>query len=273
MQKYPSEILEITSNKPGPTVAIFTGVHGNERAGVYALNRLASKLKITRGKAFLVYANPPAIEADVRMVNKNLNRCFYKGNNGNTAEDKRARYLMKVLDKSDALLDLHMFYDDQGEPFVICEENALDLAQKFDVNIISTNWTKTEPGGTDGYMYLQNKIGVCVECGPISKSKEYVEFAINTIYQFLKYFEMTNEDVNFSRTNKRIIRAERAIYKTSSSFKLNDNFHNFMRLREGQIIARDKVKTWKARSNECIIFPHYKARINEEAYIIGTEQV
>src|SRR6185369_17926132 len=120
------EVIELSSGKPGPSLAILAGVHGNELAGVYALQELLPTLKPTRGKVYVAFANPPAIEANTRMLNKNLNRCFVADNHGTTPEDERARELMKMLDKCDALLDLHMFYDDDGVPFVICEDNALD---------------------------------------------------------------------------------------------------------------------------------------------------
>lgn len=266
-----SSITKITNGKPGPTLAIFAGVHGNEKAGVFALQELLPSLTITKGKLFLVFANPPAIKANVRMVNKNLNRCFIEGNKGSEPEDVRARELMKILDECDALLDLHMFYDDSGLPFVICENNALDVASKFDVDTISTNWVASEPGATDGYMYTNGKVGICVECGPISKAKEYTEFAKKTIYQFLKYFGMTHKPVAYSQEPKRIIRAQGAIYKTTEDFKLSEGLRNFDKLSAGQIIATEANKTYKAKIGECIIFPHYNARIGEEAYIIGTE--
>ncbi len=262
----------IESGKPGPTVAIFAGVHGNERAGVYALHELLPTLKIMRGRLLIVFANPPAIAANVRMLGKNLNRCFYKNNTGTSPEDIRARELMKLLDECDALLDLHMFYDDDGEPFVICEENALQLARIFDVPIISTNWTAVEPGGTDSYMFEAGKLGICLECGPLSKSREYTDFAKKAVYQFLKFFDMTSQPVNYSSAPKRIIRAQKAVPKKSDAFTLCAGFKNFQRLLPGQIIATEHAEQFTAKTGECIIFPHYNARIGEEAYIIGVEK-
>lgn len=264
-----SDIIEIDSGLPGPVLAIFAGAHGNELAGVFALQELIPTLKPTRGKLLLAFANPPAIEADVRMLNKNLNRCYTKNNNGTDPEDVRARELMAVLDKSDALLDLHMFYDDSGIPFAICEEDALDIAKIFDVEIISTNWTEVEPGASDWYMFQQGKPGICVECGPISKAKEYKDFAIKTVYQFLKYFNMTDEEAELSTAPKRIVKADHAVHKTSENFVLARGFHNFDQLREGQLIATDSTTEFRAKGGECILFPHYKARVGEEAYIVG----
>lgn len=262
------DVYEFDGVKPGPTVAIFAGVHGNERAGVYALKELIETLTIKSGKVFLVFANPPAIKSNVRMLEKNLNRCFYKGNDGNAWEDVRARQLMSLLDKCDALLDLHMFYD-EGEPFIICENDSIEIAKIFDVSIISTNWTEVEPGGTDGYMHKMGKVGICLECGPISKSKECAPYAKNAVYQLLAYYKIIEEDIKHSSIDKTIVKAEKAIYKSSNAFKLLPGFKNFDQLSEGQVIAKDGDISLVANKNQCIIFPHYNARVDEEAYIIG----
>lgn len=267
----PKEVTLINSGIPGPAVAVFAGVHGNERAGVYALQELLPTLQVTRGRLYVVFANPLAIEQNVRMLSKNLNRCFYAENYGTDPEDNRARELMRVLDKCDALLDLHMFYDEDGLPFVICEDNAVEIAKKMDVDIVSTNWTEMEPGGADGYMYLQGKVGICVECGPIAKAEEYVDFTKRTIFQFLRYFDMVNEAIKFSTTQKRVIRANKAVLKSDESFVLQPGLRNFQLLQPNQLLAKDSNGQYRAEKNQCIIFPHYQARINEEAYIIGTE--
>lgn len=267
-----SEIITIDSGVDGPHVAIFAGVHGNELAGVYALQNILPTLAITKGKASVVYANPPAIKENVRMQTKNLNRCFYKGNDGDTYEDERARELMALLDTCDALLDLHMFYDEDGAPFVICEQNGVEIAEKMDVEIISTGWTAAEPGATDGYMNEQGKIGICVECGPISKGSEYTEFAENTVYQFLQHFEMIQPCRDDSTIPKKYVMAKKSVHKASETFVLADGYNNFQDLAAGEVIATDGQKNYTAGENECIIFPHYGARVGEEAYIIGSVQ-
>lgn len=265
-----SQIIKIESNKSGPTIAVFAGMHGNEKAGVYALQELLPTLTIEKGTLYIAFGNPPAIDANVRMLEKNLNRCFYKNNTGTSYEDTRARELMAVLDSCDALLDLHMFSDDDGEPFIICEENAFDIAKLFAVEIVSTNWSTTEPGATDGYMYEQGKIGICVECGPISKSKEYAPFAKQITLQFLQYFDMLTTNNELKPAKKQTyIEAYKIIYKTSDSFVLTPGFKNFQFLSAGQLIAADGEKKFLANEGDCIIFPHYKERVGAEACILG----
>lgn len=267
------EIITITGPDPGPTVAIFAGVHGNERAGIYALQELIPKLKLTKGTLCLAFANPPAIEANVRFINKNLNRRFFAGNDGKGYEDTRARELMTILDKCDALLDLHMFYSDGNvEPFAICEEPSIKVAGAFDLPLIATNFTNVEKGGSDGYMFLRGKVGICVECGPISQSSELKDYAIKTVYQFLQYYNMIQPQTALSDKPKKILKALYAVKKDTETIALEPGFKNFDSLTEGQLIATDGQKQYVAKKNECILFPHYSARVGEELYIIGLQE-
>lgn len=271
MQEVTSDIIKILGEQPGTAVAVFAGVHGNETAGVYALQEIIPKLHITKGEVYFVFGNPPAIEANVRMGEKNLNRCFVEGIEGDSYEENRARELMEVLQKCDALLDIHMFSDPEGEPFVICEENAFNIAKLFDVGIVSTNWSEAEPGGTDAYMYRNGKVGICLECGPIDKAREYKDFAVKAIYQFLQYYDMLTFDVDVSTQPKRIVRAGYSIVKQDDSLMLSEGFHNFDRLNEGQVIATSDTETFCAKAGECIIFPRYYANVGQELYIVGME--
>src|SRR3989344_3702592 len=266
-----SQIYKIVANKDGPRVAIFAGMHGNEKAGVWALQELLSHLQPTRGTLYLVFANPPAIEKDVRLFNKNLNRCFFKGNQRKTYEDKRARELMAVLDECEALLDLHAFNDKEGEPFIICEENAFDIATKLDPDIISTNWTEAEPGAADDYMYKSGKVGITLECGPISKSKQFQPLAIKSIRQFLKYFQMLDTDIDFSTSPKRIIKTSYSVIRTSEDYHLKSGMLNFQELKVGEVYGSMDGKNFIAQQGDLIIFPRKDPKIGAEAFIIGHE--
>jgi succinylglutamate desuccinylase len=261
-------VQKIDSGKPGPTIGLFAGVHGNETAGIWALQNITPELKLTKGSVYIVYANPPAIEKNVRMVTKNLNRCFVSSNNGESYEDKRARELMEILDECDTLLDLHMFYE-PGEPFAICEDNSLSVAAVLPLKIVSTGWVATEPGATDGYMYSQGKQALCVECGGIPEAKEKVAFAEEIVWRFLQYYDVVEKRYEEEKYKQNLVAVKRAQHKTNESFTLLPNFRDFQSLAPGQLIARDEAQEFHAGENECIIFPHYKARVGEEAYVIG----
>ena len=122
--KYTKSIIVKVGKKPGKTLAVFAGVHGNEKVGVKALETLLPKIKIESGKVYFVFANPRAIRSGIRKTQKDLNRSFISGKTEKTYEDRRARLLMRILNKSDVLLDLHAFRYKTGTPFIICEKDS-----------------------------------------------------------------------------------------------------------------------------------------------------
>lgn len=258
----------VKGDAPGPRVAIFAGIHGNEQAGILALQELKDTLKLKSGEVYLVVANAPAVAARVRAVNKNLNRCFSFDNQGNTYEDERARDLMKLLDSCEALLDLHAFKDTEGEPFVICEQPGLDLASYLDAKIISTGWVKEEPGTADGYMSANGKIGICLECGPTAQTTHYKAFAVENSLSFLAYFGLIEKPLR-KTSGQVILQAYKVILKPRGNFWLDPTLKNFQPLQVGQCYAISDKLQYIAQAGDCIIFPDANCPVGAEACIIG----
>lgn len=105
-----------TSRPRGRHLVVLAAQHGDEPAGVKALNAL----NLTRlpdspwSCVTCVLGNPPAFERGVRFVDANLNRCFTDevlsvGGEASTPpyEHARARELAPLLAAADAVLDLH----------------------------------------------------------------------------------------------------------------------------------------------------------------------
>lgn len=270
--KNKNSIFTKKGSMPGKTLAVFAGVHGNEKAGVEALKRILKEIKVEKGTVYFVFANPEAIKKNIRQINKNLNRCFLKNNKGKSVEDKRARELMKILDKCDALLDLHASNSKEATPFIICEKKAYDIAEKMNFEIISSGWNRIEPGGTDGYMFEQGKPALCLECGSVFKLNQNIKLAEKSAYQFLQFFGCIEKKVTFSRRKKRrFIKATRAVTKKTNNFSFRKKFNDFEKLKNGEIIATDGRKKYIAGKNELIIFPNAKGPVGSEAFIIGKD--
>src|SRR3989344_7330825 len=103
-------VIEKFGSKPGKTVVILAGVHGNEVCGINAFNSLIPKIKIDFGRVFFIYANLEAIRENKRCVEKNLNRCFFREQEqeiGESLEGKTAKEIIPFLDKADVMLDVH----------------------------------------------------------------------------------------------------------------------------------------------------------------------
>lgn len=272
-ESLPLGVSKITSHNPGPTIALMAGVHGDEKPGVLALQEYTPHLSLLCGTLYIIYANLPAMKQNVRMVEKNINRCFLKDNDGTTAEDIRVRELMPILDKCDALLDIHAYHDLTGDPFVICEDTAMDIATKLDPELISTGWADTEPGGSDTYLYLQGKIGITLECGPLTQIDAGKQVALKVIQQFLKHFGMINTPTEFSTQAKRIIRTESAVIRVSEDFYLDPNLTSFSKLVPGKVFASQDGTEYVGKQDQYIIFPRPQTKIGTEAFTLGREIV
>ncbi len=257
--------------KPGKTVAVFGGVHGNETVGVKMVDILRKELKVKAGMVYLVYGNLPAIKQKQRFVEKNLNRCFQKDNKSNTVEDKRARELMKILDKCDALLDLHSFPNSKGDPFVICEKEAFDIANKFDIPVISFGWGEAEPGATEDYARNNGKIDICIETGSdydLDKSLDRAKFAVDV---FLKYFGCIKGKMIVNKKPKKYVKVYKAIIRKDKNFKFKKDYKNFDTLAEGEVFATEGNKKYIAKKDECIVLSSPAEAVGGEICLLGRE--
>lgn len=261
-------IIKKVGKKPGKTLAVFAGIHGNERVGVVALKAILKKIEIESGTVYFVFANPPAIKAQKRLINKNLNRLFSRRNKGDTYEDTRAKELMDILDTCDALLDIHSYNSKSGNQFAITEENGFELLKKMDFPIVASGFSGLG-NGTDGYMYKQGKVGVCIECGTTNKYKNFLDLAEQSVYQFLQYYKCIPKTVSYTKTKQKNLRVKKIIYKKTENFRFVKTYKDFELLEDGKPFIVDGKKKYIAKSNECIIFPRSRVDIGGEVCIIG----
>ncbi len=265
-------ILIKKGKKQGKTLAIFVGIHGNETVGVHTLDLLLPKLTIESGKVYFVYGNPRAIKLGVRKTAKDLNRSFLPGSTGNTYEDRRARTLMKILDQSDALLDLHAFKYEIGQPFIICEKDSFNLASKMDFAFITSGWDRFDIGSSDGYMRSLKKEALCLELGSTTRAEEYIPLAIKSIGQFLTYHGVISGDgVVFNKRKQKYIRLKKRIIKKTDGFKFVKNYGTCDRLVPGKPYAKDGSLVHKALLGEYILFPDHSVSVGDETCLIAQE--
>ena len=193
------EIHQYRALASGPRLLVLGAVHGNETCGTLAIRKVAAEFaggarRVTRGVLTLVpVANPVAFRLGTREGDRNLNRDFRPSVCPEDAEDRIANHLAPLLAGHDALVDLHSFNAQGGEPFVFfgphdnegelepfrrAEEEAL-LARAVGPRRLVYGWLAAyargaarRPGGRIGYgigttEYMRSRGGyaVTVECG------------------------------------------------------------------------------------------------------------
>jgi uncharacterized protein len=121
--------LHYAASKPhhanAPKLVILGAVHGNEICGTQAIGRVVDELErgvlqLAAGSVtFVPITNPLAYQLQRRNGERNLNRNLAPTATPREFEDHIANWLCPLLARHDALLDLHSFQAQGGQPFVM----------------------------------------------------------------------------------------------------------------------------------------------------------
>lgn len=268
------DIIELIGKEEGPTSMILVGIHGNEKCGIDAFNKILPSPVIQRGRLLLAYGNPRAIEQSVRFTDSNLNRLF-RPDDMLSAKEKasyeytRAQFLKKYLDQADTLLDVHASSISHSKRFVICEKNAKEVVKYLPVDIIVSGFDEVEPGGTDYYMNRAGKTGICLECGYIGDS-ESTQIAEESISAFLKARRHITNDLVPQKQS--YVRMYEKYFAKTKSFTLSKPFENFEVVAENQLIGIDGKEEVRTAKQGLILFAHNGNNVGDEVFLLGEEK-
>lgn len=270
------EYIVIKGKHSGPTSVIMAGVHGNESCGIKAIETILPILqeKVVYGKVILLLGNPMAVLENKRLTDVNLNRMFKntpKENEIHAYEYHRAKFLMSVLDQADALLDLHSTRN-PSKPYAFVER--INKSNELVVNNLPAEVSKIvlgindfHPGCSDGYMYQNGKIGICVECG---QHDDFIALNVakHSIFSFLTslgHFKGLQREKKHSKEFFSISE----IYITKTNFNPKTIFSDFTYVKKGQIIGFDGEEKVKAKKNGYVLFVVAHKEPNKEAFVLA----
>ncbi len=268
-----NEVIEIIGDKSDLVSIVLVGVHANEKCGIAALENILPDLKINRGKVFFIYANPKAIEQNVRFTEANLNRMFkpenlISGSDKQSYEYNRAQFLKTFLNQASALLDVHASFTPTSQRFAICENNAVGIIEYLPVYLIVSGFDEIEPGGTDYYMNSHGKIGICLECGFLGDESS-IKIAEESIINFLKARGHIANDLKVSEQNR--LRMNKLYCSRNDTFTLNRDFADFEPIAAGELIGHDDQEEIKADKDCFILFARNTTKPGEEAFLLGEQ--
>ena len=271
--KITKEIITIQGALPGKTSTIIAGIHGNEICGIKAFEELIPKLKINFGKVNFVYGNIKAIEKNKRQIDVNLNRVFrpdkeLSKKEKESYEYQRAKKLKKILNQSDVLLDIHSSRNTKSVPFAIIASKNFYLAKKMPFKIVSSDWDKIEPGGTDDYMSRQNKINICAECG-YNLDPKSIYRAKKIILTFLQLMGNITPTIKLKNHKQKSIKAYYVYHNKNKYFRLAKKFKDFEKIKKNTLIGFDGKEKIYCHNDSYIIFARNCQNINEDAFVLG----
>ena len=268
------EIIKISGREKGTTSVVLVGIHGDEKCGIEALEKILPTLEIERGVVLFGYGNTRAIEAGKRFIEANLNRMFngdeqLGANDKQSYEYNRAQFLKTYLNQADALLDIHASSIPNSRAFVICEANASEIVKFFPIDLIVSGFDKVEPGGTDYFMNKNGKIGICLECGYM-KNPQSTKVAEESIFAFLKARGHIKNDLTPQKQS--YIQMFKKYFAKTDTFTLSKPFENFEVVEKDQLIGIDGQERINSPKRSLILFAHNGTKIGDEVFLLGEEK-
>jgi succinylglutamate desuccinylase len=210
--------------KPIEKIAIVGGTHGNELTGVYAIEQLArfpERLDRYRFEIVTLLANPQAIAANRRYIDRDLNRSFDNDDLANPAltgyEAHRAKEIAQALQHVDLIIDLHSSTSQMGLTILPASTHPFNLR-------LSAYLSQLHPdvrvcyglkcNADDPMLRSLSPLGCTIEVGAVAQGILDADLFAKTerlIYAILDYIAAMNADTPLPAPD------EVTVYKTLSS--------------------------------------------------------
>lgn len=285
---------------PGSLTIISGGMHGNEPAGVIALQRVLAHLSANhmqvRGRFVALAGNIAALRAGLRYIDRDLNRkwdtasvikLLHEGVH-DFAEDIEQLELLDEFERLTAgwdgpvnLLDMHTM-SAKGVPFIVACETAdsKDLEELLVLPGIA-GLEKAIPGTTLEFFLGQGFRAVAVEGGQ-HDDPHAIDLLEALAWLMLAATEIVTEEQVPDLAAKRALLAAEARdmpqhvtvrYRhgvdPDDEFEMLPGYHNLQPIRAGQVLARDREGAILAPQDGWILLPLYQ-KAGSDGFFIGT---
>ncbi len=289
----------------GPTVVALGGMHGNEPAGVEALERVIENLEpkahLFKGKFLALRANLAALQQVVRFIDEDMNRIWFPSiidkirrtpkEQLESSERREIKELLRILDKflpeesaSPVIFaDLHSF-SAEGNMFAITarKEAHISLFAKLHVPLIF-GIEKTLRGAALSYYQELGHATFALEGGQHQNSVTVKNNAAAMLAMLdevgcldttdLPAFEQ--HETYLAEQNKQLPGQVELVYQhmieEGDHFAMRPDFKNFQEVREGEWLATDKNGKIKAQCSGYLLMPLYQEQGND-GFFIAQEQ-
>lgn len=297
-----------TQNKRGPLFVAIGGIHGNEEAGVKAIDLMLKMLEVEpitnpefeyKGKFIGIRGNLKALKAGKRYIDGDLNRRWTQKNVDRILKTDAQELKNEALEIKGILnvihheiktfkptklivLDLHTttafggifsIPNDDPESFKI----AQDLFAPVIKNLIK---------GIDGttlHYFINENFSVPTVAITFESGQHYEELSVNraiaAITNCMRSIEVINPEHVENRHNKLLIDYSNGLPKVTNLefvhqikkgdyFEMAPNFKNFQNIRKGELLAKDKNGNIYSPDDGLILMPLYQKQGEDGFFII-----
>jgi predicted deacylase len=279
-------VFEFNALRPGPVILFLGAIHGNERCGATAIEKLVGELQsgtlpLLKGSVLCVpVANPRAFKKNVRYVEENLNRVFRPTRSPKTYEAKLANVLCTLVDRVDVLLDIHSI-SAKGDLFLYLDYPTAAnkrFARGIGSKTAIVGWPelydrlgkKVQSYSTTTYAAERGKETLLIECGQHASSSA-ARVAYAAIINTLRHYGLL---AGRGRANSiAYIAVDTVFFRKSARERFVKEWRHLDKVTKGQSIFFDeKGRPIKASHDGYIIMPHKNAAVGEDWLYLGNEK-
>jgi len=284
-----------------PTVVFFGGVHGNEPAGVCALNRLKdyclTNMDRLNGNVFAIAGNRSALSEGKRFHLEDLNRMWTKDKiekvkllqaNVRNHDQKEQIELLSILDKiiEDAKGPLYFFdlhtTSSETVPFTTVNDSLINrkFAEKIPVPMI-LGIEEYLDGPLLSYINELGYVSFGFEGGQHQSNlsiENHYSFALLSL-QIAGVLDLDPEKIkqlhidlaqNAANSNSIFEIYYRHALEKSDRFKMKEGYVNFQKIQKGQLLAKINGESLYADYNAQIFMPLYQTQGDDAFFAVRT---
>jgi predicted deacylase len=268
-------VWSFASATPGPHVVITALTHGNEICGAIVLDHLLqAEVRPIRGKLTLAFANVAAYQSfnrydpsAARYLDEDMNRVWDKEvleGPRTSAELKRARELLPVIETADLLLDIHsMTHASMPLMLTGMEQKHLAFARRLGIPslLVRDSGHAAGPRLRDYARFADPAaptIALLVECGH-HWARSTVDVAIETAWRFLAAAGILSADdtarwLDADKPRQQTVLVTHRVTADSEEFRFSEEYRGLEMIpRAGTIIARDGNRTIRTPYDDCVL--------------------
>lgn len=302
------KFLDIQGEADGPLVIMVAAIHGNEIAGVHALEKLnlhlekaighGIEISIKKGRLVGIIGNLNAFKHQARYVDIDLNRIWYSENFenapsdiANTSEYLEALEIIQILNdiqqecfySQKFLLDLHTTSADGF--FAICTDSSESEQMAMHLHAPVVRGLLKDVQGSLLQFFDQKSgeeriISIAFEAGQHQDPKA-VDRIFGVIMHLLEYLQMLGHPVSPSDYYHWLEGESNAYPKEVEviySYKINADenwqmlpgFKNFMPVKKNQPLAMNQFGEILSPFDGLLLMPRYQPLGNDGFFIVRT---
>lgn len=294
----------VPGDEKGPVLVVFAGIHGNETAGLHAIDSVATNLLDTKeelnGTLYSITGNMRALEMGVRFIDTDLNRIWENGSDrsqyfssstaNHTVEYKERQEIKRavewILEKHNGRASKFIFIDlhttsSESCAFILINDTLKnrELARKFPVPQIlgfeeNIRGTLLSYINNIGHLSLGFEAGAHTNEASVERSKAFLHLALHwlEILQLseanVKAFEQ-QLDIHPEVPDSYYEVDYHKIVDDPIKFEMKSGFQNFDIIEKGTPLARENGELIKAPESGRIFMPLYQKKGHDGFLIIN----